>query len=152
MSPGQKVLHDLFGLWPGSSGHINTNNPLLDTVFLGGSLGSRARESQTKRMNHKKPSIACQTFFTHVMWEGACSTGFLGFILSCVSISYSYWSRARRRNHTWNTCHTDTNFLSNATGNGDRKCIWQKDSVCVTGIFLSVFRARARIMIPCPHL
>ena len=38
---------------------------------------------------------------------------------------------------------TDTNFLSNATGNGDRKCIWQKDSVCVTGIFLSVFpRAR----------
>ena len=32
---------------------------------------------------------------------------------------------------------TDTNFLSNATGNGDRKCIWQKDSVCVTGTFLS---------------
>ena len=33
---------------------------------------------------------------------------------------------------------TDTNFLSNATGNGDRKCIWQKDSVCVTGTFLSI--------------
>ena len=38
---------------------------------------------------------------------------------------------------------TDTNFLSNATGNGDRKCIWQKDSVCVTGTFLSSAGARA---------
>ena len=33
--------------------------------------------SSRARMNPKKPSIACQTFFTHVMWEGACSTGFL---------------------------------------------------------------------------
>ena len=49
-------------------------------------------------------------------------------------------SRARentQKSHPTVTGITDTNFLSNATGNGDRKCIWQKDSVCVTGTFLS---------------
>ena len=66
----------------------------------------------------------------------------LGFLFPC---------RARERENTQKshptvTGITDTNFLSNATGNGDRKCIWQKDSVCVTGTFLSsagVFVARA---------
>ena len=51
-----------------------------------------------------------------------------------------------RARSTWQkgTGNTDTNFLSNATGNGDRKCIWQKDSVCVTGTFLSS-AGRARV-------
>ena len=45
------------------------------------------------------------------------------------------------------TGNTDTNFLSNATGNGDRKCIWQKDSVCVTGTFLSTTETKSELIL-----
>ena len=54
-----------------------------------------------------------------------------------VSVRFNCFMKwcARAKSHPTVTGITDTNFLSNATGNGDRKCIWQKDSVCVTGTF-----------------
>ena len=101
--------------------------------------------ARARKRNHKKErQPASYSFFPD---------GWLSFFL-VVSFSW-FLMYARAKTHKKEkpridtvTGITDTNFLSNATGNGDRKCIWQKDSVCVTGTFLSsagVFVVRARV-------